>query len=248
MSRIHHFGDSYGIIDYVNGKKVIKHFAGGSIISGDYPPHFIELCAKKLNKNYINYSEPGYSNEVILKQIIKQTNAFKKNDIVFIQFSYFCRGTWWNETTQTIENTNGLYDEIRNNKYFDIANNNEKLLSLVNYYLTYTEDYNRRIFDIINQVIKQLVDKGIFVYFIHIDDSNYVDSLLSYGFNIKFEKGFGKWLLINKFHNEEEGHYTKHIQPMLSDIILNTTNNLKMDTIFGSSDIIKLSNSTKAFI
>jgi hypothetical protein len=240
MSTIHHFGDSYGVIDYVNGKKIITN------IIGEYPPHFVELCAMKLNKQYFNYSEPGYSNEFILKKILKQINTFKKNDIIFVQFSYFCRGAWYNEISGNIENTNSLYDETYNNKYFERANNNQKLLSLVDYYLTYTEDYSRRIFDIINNVFEQLIAKGIFVYFIHIDDSNYVDSLLKYGFSIKFEKGFGKWLMLNKFHNEDEGHYTKHIQPMLSDIILKVTNNLSKTS--GISDTIKLSGFNKKVI
>jgi hypothetical protein len=239
MSTIHHFGDSYGVIDYVDNKKVILN---------EGTSHFVELCSKKLNKNYINYSEPGYSNEFILKTIIEKMATFKKNDIVFIQFSYFCRGVWYNDISKQIENTNSLYDEHLNMRYFERANNNEKLLSLVNYYLNYTEDYARRIFDIINVVIKQLITMGVCVFFIHIDDDIYADSLLNSGYNIKFEKGFGNWLSLNKFHNEEEGHYTKHIQPMLSNIVLNATNNLKMNTIFGSSDIIKLSNSTKALI
>ena len=219
MNTIHHFGDSYG--------KTIES------------THFVEICSQKLNKKYLHNCVGGSSNEIILKIILQQINSFKINDIVFIQFSYLCRGNWWNENTQKIENTNHLYDEIYKNKYFEIANDNKKLLFLIEYYLTYTEDYSRRIFNIINVVLEQLIAKGIHVYFIHIDDSEYINSLLEYGFNIKFEKGFGKWLLSNKFHNEEDAHYTKYIQPMLSDIILNVTNNLTTST--GISDVIKLS-------
>lgn len=216
MNTIHHFGDSYGVINFTNNKKVILN--KDSL-------HFIEICANKLNKKYINYSVPGNSNEVILKNIIEKMNTFKKNDIVFIQFSYFCRGNWWNETTQTIENTNSLYDEQYDTKYFERANNNKKLLSLVNYYLNYTEDYARRIFDIINVVIKQLITMEICVFFIHIDDDIYECPLLNSGYNIKFEKGFGNWLSLNKFHNEEEAHYTKGTQSILSKIILDKTKN-----------------------
>jgi hypothetical protein len=240
MSTIHHFGDSYGEIDYLLEDYPLK----------DYPLHFVELCSKKLKKKYKNHSVSGYSNEFILKKIIEKMDTFKKNDIVFIQFSYFCRGAWYNDMNKQIENTNTLYDEINRIYYggdntvqhLKKVNNNEKLLSLVNYYLKYTEDYARRIFDIINIIIKQLITMGICVFFIHIDDDIYADSLLNSGYNIKFEKGFGKWLQLNKFHNEEEGHYTKNIQTMLSDIIMSVTNDLKIDTNFGNSDIIKLSN------
>jgi hypothetical protein len=230
MNTIHHFGDSYGVT------YSFKNSEYNNMIN---PIHFVELCSQKLNKKYINYSIPGNSNEFILKQIIENINRFKKNDIVFIQFSYFCRGCWWNETEQLIENTNSLYDETYNNKYFERANNNKKLLSLLEYYIEYTEDYSRRIFAIINLIIKQLINMGIDVFFIHADDSQYVDSLLSFGHDIKFEKGFAKWLLLNHFHNEEDGHYTKDIQTMLADLILNVTNKLKINNVVKLSDFNK---------
>jgi len=226
MNTIHHFGDSYG--------------------DSNRAKHFVEICAEKLNKKYLNNCIGGSSNEIILRKIIEKLHIFEKNDIIFIQFSYLCRGAWYNEINNKIENTNFLYSEHLNLRFFKKANNNQKLLSLVNYYLTYTEDYNRRIFNIINILIKQLVDKGIFVYFIHIDDADYINYLLEYGFNINFENGFGKWLLFNNFHGEQDGHYTKYIQPMLSDIILNVTNNLT--TLTGISDIIKLSINDKKLL
>ena len=105
------------------------------------------------------------------------------------------------------------------------ANNNEKLLHLIEYYLDYTEDYARRIFELYNEIFKQLIAKGCSIYYIYIDDAPYADSLLKCGYNIKFEEGFGRWLKHNNFHNEEEGHYTKGIQPALANALLQKTNN-----------------------
>jgi len=238
MNTIHHFGDSYGTI--YNDKYV---FGSGQ----NYAVHFVEMCSHELKKNYFNYSIPGVSNEIILKILIENISKFKYNDIVFIQFSYFSRGTYYDEDTKKIRSTNYLYSETENVKAFERANNNEKLLSLVKYYLTHTEDYNRRIFEIFDVLINQLCNMGIFVYFIHIDDSNYTDSLLNNGFNIKFEKGFGKWLQYNNFHNEEEGHYSKHIQTMLSKMIIDVTNNFNIREN-GISDIIKFSDFDKTLI
>ena len=53
----------------------------------------------------------------------------------------------------------------------------------------------------------------------------YSDELIRYGTNIKFENGFAKWLIKYNFHNEEEGHYTKGIQPALANALFKKTNN-----------------------
>ena len=82
-----------------------------------------------------------------------------------------------------------------------------------------------RIFKLIDSILKYLKLKNIDIFYIFVDDSIWVNELLSVGTNIKFPDGFAKWLVKNNFGLEEESHYTKGIQPILCKIILDKTKN-----------------------
>ena len=77
--------------------------------------------------------------------------------------------------------------------------------------------------------ISIIISKKISIFYIFIEESSYTDTLLNYGTNIKFEDGFGNWLIKNNFHNNEDVHYSIGIQPMLADVILKKTDNLNQN-------------------
>jgi hypothetical protein len=212
-STIHHFGDSYTT---VNDQLTLKP-----------KDNFIQLIGNKLNCQYYNLGYCGGSNEMIFNIILKHSDKIKNNQILFVNFSFLTRGTYYDEDTNKIEATNTLYHEIYDIKYFERANGDEKKLLLVDYFLKYHKDYNFRLFTLIDNFFKFLIkEKNIRIYYIHIDDMEYIDDLLSVGNRIKFEGGFGNWLKANDFHEEEEGHYTKNIQDILFRIISDKTNDL----------------------
>jgi len=210
---IHHFGDSYtSVNDFLTQKP---------------KDNFIQLIAKKLNYEYNNFGYCGGSNEMIFNIILKHSHEIRDNQTLFVNFSFLTRGTYYDESTNKIDATNTLYHEIYDIKYFERANGDEKKLLLVDYFLNYHKDYNFRLFTLIDSFFKLLIkEKNIKIYYIHIDDMDYIDDLLSVGTRIKFEGGFGNWLKANDFHKEEEGHYSKNIQDILFKIISEKTNDL----------------------
>jgi hypothetical protein len=211
MKTIHQFGDSYGCIIVVHdGREKIKNF--------------IELCCDKLNYNYTNQAKGGISNEMILNKLINSIHKFKKGDIVFINFSFFPRGCWYDDRYKEIKSTNFLYNEMFDIKQFYFTKN-EHVIDLVEYYLNHTKDYNVRIFTLMNSILFYIKTLGVDIFYTFIDESDWSDELLNVGTSIKFPGGFAKWLEKNNFHFEEESHYTKGIQPLLSNAILNKTNN-----------------------
>jgi hypothetical protein len=153
-------------------------------------------------------------------------NFFKKNDIIFINFSFFSRGCYYDEDRKKIKSTNYLYNEIRNDRLF---NNklDKNLINLVEYYIENHIDYNFRLFKLINSTFNYLQKKGINIFYIFIENSDYSNNLLNFGTQINFENGFHKWLIKNNFHLNQDVHYTRGIQKMLSDVILRKTNNLE---------------------
>jgi len=211
MKTIHQFGDSYGVQLYTKNKEYrIKNF--------------VELCCNKLNYNYINKAKGGISNEMILNILITSIKKFKNGDIIFINFSFFSRGCWYDDTYKKIKSTNVLYNEMYNIKQFQLSKN-EQVLNLVEYYLNNTKDYNMRIFTLINSILLYIKSIGVDIFYIFADDYDWVDDLLTIGTNIKFPNGLSRWLQRNNLHLEEEGHYTTGIQPILANTILNKTNN-----------------------
>ena len=167
----------------------------------------------------------GYSNEQILDTIIKNMHNIKKGDIVFVNFSFFVRGCWYDNKTKKVKATNQFYSEMYSENFFkDITD--DSILSLITYYLNNTSDYAHRLFTLINSLFEYLRLIGVNIFFIHIDDQNIADDLIKVGTNIKFKNGFGKWLMQYGLHNEEENHYTAGIQPALTYTILKKTNNM----------------------
>jgi hypothetical protein len=210
---IHHFGDSYTTVnDFMTQKP---------------KDNFIEILAKKLDYKYQNLGYCGGSNEMIFNILLKRADEIKQNQIIVVNFSFLTRGTYYDEQNNKIDATNTLYHEIYNKKYFEKANGDDKLLLMIDYFLNYHKDYNFRLFNLIDNFFKLLIkEKNIKIYYIHIDDMDYIDNLLTSGTRIKFEGGFGNWLKTNDFHKEEEGHYSKNIQDILFRIISDKTNDL----------------------
>lgn len=210
MRTLFHFGDSYGTIDTtIESNK-----------------HFCNHIADCLQAHYICYAVGGYSNEIVFNTILDNMNFFKKNDIIFINFSFFSRGCYYDEDRKKIKSTNYLYNEIRNDRLF---NNklDKNLINLVEYYIENHIDYNFRLFKLINSTFNYLQKKGINIFYIFIENSDYSNNLLNFGTQINFENGFHKWLIKNNFHLNQDVHYTRGIQKMLSDVILRKTNNLE---------------------
>lgn len=217
MNKLYHFGDSYANVKYVDSNK-----------------HFVHHMADIVGLEYISKGIGGYSNEMIFRSILHNLFLYNSGDVIFINFSFFCRGSYYDKNDKIIKSTNVLYNEVYDNKIYnkklykkEILN--EGVIQLVEYYLTYTMDYNIRLFALIDSILNYLTLKNILVYYIFIDKAEYSDQLISCGTNIQFEDGFFKWLQKNNFHNEEDIHYTVGIQPMLSDVILRKTNYLSKD-------------------
>lgn len=210
---IFHFGDSYTTVN--------------DQLTQQPKDNFIQLIAKKLDSQYYNFGYCGGSNEMIFNILIQRAHEIKQNQIIVINFSFLTRGTFYDEITEKIDSTNTLYHEIYNIKYIEKANGNNKLLSMIDYFLNYHKDYNFRLFSLIDNFFKMLIkEKNVKIFYIHIDDMDYIDNLLTSGTRIKFENGFGNWLKANDFHKEEEGHYSKNIQEVLFKIISDKTNDL----------------------
>lgn len=209
---LHHFGDSYGI-----AKK---------------SKHFVNLLADYFNVDYINYSISGFSNELIFQKMLEKANTFRKNDIIFINFSFFNRGCYWNTLNKNVESTNTLYSELdkefQSEIWFNKTNEIEKVNFLLEYYLKYDEDYNRRIFKLINTFFETIViPNNIQIYYIFVDNSLYKNDLLTYGNNIDFSGGFANWLIQHNWHTEQDTHYKLNIQPAILDKVLAKIKNLQ---------------------
>lgn len=206
MNTVYHFGDSYGVIPY--GKT------------------FVELAANQAGYNYCNKSLGGLSNEMILNILLKNLSIILPEDIVFVNFSFLPRGCWYDEKVNRIRSTNELYNDVYSNKQY-IKGKGEQVITLVDYYLNHTKDYNVRVFTLINSTLEYLNQKGVKIYYIFVENSEWIDPLIKVGTSIKFKNGFCTWLQKNKFHSEEEGHYSKGVQPLLANLVLNKTDLFK---------------------
>jgi hypothetical protein len=215
MSNLYNFGDSYS--------GASAHFSKIK--------HFTTHIADNIGYSYIMCGANGSSNEQILNTIINHLDQFKNGDVVFINFSFFARGCWYDKKSNKVNSTNIFYNEVSSIKHFLLTkkfgmSQSERIVCLLNYYLEHTEDYARRLFTLIDSTLKYIESLGVKVFYIFVDNESYSDNLLKYGTNIKFKNGFAKWLAEHNFHNENEGHYSKGIQPILSNAILKKTNNL----------------------
>lgn len=215
MNTIHHFGDSYASLLW---NKTANHEV----------KNFVEIISNEINYKYVNQACGGESNEMILNRLINHLNNFKSGDILFINFSYFSRGCWYDITDEKIKSTNELYDELNNFKQYYFTKN-KHVIDLVEYYLNNRIDYNNRVFKLIDSVLKNIQSKGVKIFYIFVEITKWSDSLIDIGTPIEFTTGFANFLRHNDFHKEEEGHYTQGIQPMLSNAILKKTNYLNID-------------------
>lgn len=214
MSCIWHFGDSYGRMD--------EGFV--------YPSkHFVHLCADEIGYDYKPNSFGGISNEMIYSNILKELVSYKPNDIIFINWSFFQRASFWDNVNKKVRSTNVLYNEmediISDYKWEDSIIKN--VVPMLDYYLNNSTDYNMRLFSLINFTLSYLEKIGVSIFYIFADTSEYESDLLNCGVNIKFENGFAKWLKINGLHKNQDLHYTYGIQSALSKLILSSTNNFK---------------------
>ena len=209
MKRLFHYGDSYAV---VNDFAKDKHFCG--------------IMADILELKYLSYGYSGLSNEQLLNQILKDAFEYASGDVIFINFSFFQRGCWYDSKNNDIKSTNVFYDELKMKNTDKLLNDNQQILSLVNYYVDYPEDYAKKIFKLFNTLITNLVMRGVKVFYIFVESTPWSNSLLNSGVNINFPNGFSKWLIKNNLHLEQDSHYSQGIQPMLADMILRKTNNL----------------------
>lgn len=210
MNVIHHFGDSYGMQLYdLNRKKKVTHF--------------VNHIANFIGYDYRCEAFGGKSNEQILDIIIRSLHHMKRGDIVFVNFSFFVRGCWYDNQNKKVSSTNIFYNEIDSHNLLE-RTSNDKIISLVTYYLNHTDDYAFRVFTLINSLFEYLISIGINIFYIYVDGDKISDNLLKVGTNIKFENGFGQWLKKYGFHKEQNGHYTEGIQHGLANAIINKTN------------------------
>ena len=205
--KIHHFGDSYCFTNM--------------------GPSFCQIMAKSIEYQYSVYGVSGYSNEQILNSVIKNLDKFKNGDKIFINFSFFTRGCWYDNKSKSMQSLNKFYDDLGKTKTYLGKMQIEKIISLIDYYLINTEDNAKKLFTIMNSIFEYIEKLGVKIFYIFVDEYNWSDALLNNGTNIKFKNGFGFWLINNNFHSNKDGHYTIGIQDMLADVILKKTNNLE---------------------
>jgi hypothetical protein len=201
MNKLYHFGDSYGINEQHN-------------------KHYVELLSDKLNLTYENYSVGGYSNELILTRFMKEIYNFQDGDVLFFNFSYFVRGTYYDKNRNEILSSNYFVnDTLRNYRERDLVGL-EYVMSVFDYHVNNLEDYNRKVFDKFDTLFELLVKKNITIYYLFIENSEFSDDLLKNGFNIKFPTGFCNWLYQMDYHKEQDGHYTMGVQDNIYDHIV----------------------------
>ena len=200
MNTLHHFGDSYGTT--MQGVK-----------------HFVEIISDSLGYEYGRYSEGGYSNEQILHKFLNYIYLIKPNDIVFFNFSFFTRGCYYDLENNKIESTNKIYNN--DNKTFINEIEKQYIYQIINYQLENTEDYNRKIFLNFDIIFKLLIERNVKIYYIFVENDDFLPPLLKNGINIKFENGFKNWLYSMDYHKNEICHYTNGVQPLISSHIIN---------------------------
>lgn len=202
MNTLYHFGDSYGTVGAEPSK------------------HFVQLISETLNYNYKHESVGGSSNDQIFNKFLKFIYEFKSGDMIFFNFSFFVRGSYYDKEEKKIMSTNYIVNDIDKKITSEGIVGKEYLYGILNYQLDCVEDYNRKVFDRFDTIFKLLSEMNISIYYIFIENSEWSDELLNYGTNIKFENGFYNWLHRMGYHNHEECHYTKGIQGNIRDYII----------------------------
>ena len=200
MNTIYHFGDSYAT-------------------TGMYDTHFVNLISERLNYDYkCGGIIPGGSNEIILNRLLYNMMDIKENDILFVNFSFFVRGSYYDRQENQIKSTNSYYNEFLST--FSFEPTKDYIMGIINYQLDHNEDYNRRLFHQFNTIFERLHHMGVQIYYIYITENEWSDSLLDYGTKIKFPTDFSSWLDANGYHNQEECHYTRGVQGHICDYVM----------------------------
>lgn len=226
MSKLWHYGDSYSMNDFQlenleNGYRAETQIGNfGSIISN------------QLDKEYNFKGVTGFSNELIFSRILDNLNNFKKGDIIFINWSYFTRGSYIKKDG-AIHSTNNWFDENMPGITDEGKDTLEKLENysfIMDYILSYNYDFNIKLFyGYVAPCFKNLIEKGITIYnlFINYNDKltfgkSYKKFVMPYamGINVRFDGGYMNWLVQNELHGEEEGHYTADKQEYIALEIL----------------------------
>jgi hypothetical protein len=210
MNKIFHFGDSYGGTNLENSK------------------HFVRLMSEKMGYGYEHNCIGGSSNEMIFSKLLSNIFRFKSGDILFFNFSFFIRGSYYDLDEKTIMSTNryvsensdkNMYGKIQS-RFFKI-DRLQYMTGILSNLLDYNEDYNRKLFEKFNILFELLTKKEITIYYIFNEDNNFSDDLLKYGNHIKFDNGFCNWLTEMGYHNQEDCHYSIGVQPNIMEHVFN---------------------------
>jgi hypothetical protein len=238
MSNFWHFGDSFAYNDFSLEPENIQHDNFGYKIS------------KKFNLEYKFNAATGASNEQIFNSILRKNNNFNKGDFIFVNWSFFSRGTYvdvdkildkkeWefelNKNDYLIKSTNRWFNE-NNMKYAFDTNLSKFIINykfIMDYILEYNFDYNLKLFDKIFTFFKTLEDRGVKIYNLFIRESeflNHKNEKIKLKFKddvgsfVKFEPSYFEWLVSNNYKDEVEGHYSEGIQELLANEIMNRMN------------------------
>jgi hypothetical protein len=104
MSTLWIFGCSYSA-EYTHRGNITKKFEKyKEYKNGTLPDVWGKILSDKLNYEYINCADGGVGNEYIFEQVCKNSENFKKDDILIIEWSYIERFRWilnneWVHTT-----------------------------------------------------------------------------------------------------------------------------------------------------
>ena len=207
MKKIYHFGDSYGGVT-----------AEGSI-------HFVQLMSKKLGYRYEQNNVGGSSNEMIFSKLLENIYRFEPGDMLFFNFSFFIRGSYYDMDDKKVMSTNKYVSE-------NIPNHGEitagfiemdrlrYMSGVISYILDHNEDYNRKLFEKFNILFELLTKKNVTIYYIYNENCDFSDDLLNYGNHIRFSSGFCNWLTEMGYHKGEDCHYTLGVQPDIMEHVL----------------------------
>lgn len=236
MNSFWHFGDSFAYNDFNLEFTNTQYNNFGHIIS------------KKLELDYQFRAVGGYSNDDIFLSILKESNNFKEGDVLFINWSFFSRGSYvdvydsnhnlmqfkeyefdLNQNDFLIKSTNHWFNE-NDMKLNEHQANFEDFISnykfMMDYILNYNFDYNLKLFHKIFTYLKTLDDKNIKIYNLFIRDSESLyhnDTKLK----IKFKEHVGYFLNFEPSYfdwlvdNEYKGEQEGHYSEGIQEILAN---------------------------
>jgi len=230
MPNFWHFGDSFAFNNFHNPNQ---------------SNNFGDIISKRLKLNYKFNAEMGSSNELIFKNILSNLNNFEENDVLFINWSFFSRSCYINDSSYSLESTNRWYDD--NNLILNDYDKTEESINffnkhsfLMDYILNYNFDITYKLFNLfVSPLFSNLEDKKISIYNLFIKNNDilkYNKKPVDYKFSIMgntidFNKNYFDWLWDNKYMLNEEGHYAKNIQETLADEIMSRMNLKKLKLI-----------------